>query len=133
MLNFGASKPRVKGGPPLDPHLVGCIPSTAVAIVGGCRLPRGVCPGGVCLGICPGGVCLGGVCPGMGVHLLPRGQTDICKNITFPQLLLRTVIISLNCLDYSTVILKDSSVEYCCGIVDTRLSVAAMTFKLITS
>ena len=21
MLNFGASKPRVKGGPPLDPHL----------------------------------------------------------------------------------------------------------------
>ena len=32
----------------------------------------------------------GDVCPG-GVHLPPFGQTDACENITFPQLLLRTV------------------------------------------
>ena len=61
---------------------------------------------GVCLGGClPGGVCLGGgVClrgmsdvslvgclPG-GVYFPPNRITDRCKNITFPQLLLRTVI-----------------------------------------
>ena len=39
-----------------------------------------------------GGLPEGGVCPG-GVHLPPpRGQTDTCENITFPQLLLGTVI-----------------------------------------
>ena len=37
------------------------------------------------------GVCLGDVCPG---GCLPRGQTDACENITFPQLPLRTVTIS---------------------------------------
>ena len=60
----------------------------------------GVWPGGRgCLarGLC---VCLGGVWPGVsaqggakgGVHLFSScGQTDACENITFPQLLLRTV------------------------------------------
>ena len=38
-------------------------------------MPRGCLPEG---GVCPGGV-------------PPRGQTDTCENITFPQLLLRTV------------------------------------------
>ena len=50
-----------------------------------------------------GGVCTGGVYPGAvsargrgvflpcGVYTSPRGQTDTCENITFPQLLLRTV------------------------------------------
>ena len=32
------------------------------------------------------------VCPGVGVYTPPRGQTGTCENITFPQLLLRTVI-----------------------------------------
>ena len=78
--------------------------------VQGVSVQRGVCPGGVC----PGGVCQGGVCPGEGVcpgGCLPRGclprrgglprgntpppvdrMTGSCENITFPQLLLRTVI-----------------------------------------
>ena len=65
-----------------------------------------VCPGGVCPGEClPGGstqavVCPGGVSAKRGVYPggsaqesvnLPRGQTDPCENITFPQLLLRTL------------------------------------------
>ena len=36
----------------------------------------------------------GGVCPGVSARrevYTPCGQTDICENITFPQLLLRTV------------------------------------------
>ena len=51
-------------------------------------------------GVCLGGVCLGGVCLGRCV-CLPRRvytspspvnrMTDRCKNITFPQLCLRTV------------------------------------------
>ena len=51
----------------------GCVPSAAVAISGGGvsaqgrRLPRGGLPGGC-------------------THP-PCGQTDSCKNITFPQLL----------------------------------------------
>ena len=44
--------------------------------------------GGVCLG--EGGVCLGGL---GGVHL-PHGQTDNYENITFPQLLLWTAMIT---------------------------------------
>ena len=39
-------------------------------------------------GVCPGGVCLGGVCTDPPVNRI----TDRCKNITFPQLLLWTVI-----------------------------------------
>ena len=56
-----------------------CVPSAALAVWGGCL------PGVVST---QGGVCLGGV------HLPPRGQTDTCENITFPQLLLRTVNIA---------------------------------------
>ena len=59
---------------------------------GGECLPGGGLPRG-CVYL-PGGVCPGGsVCPGA-VHLLPLfvdRQTDTCKNITFLQLLLRTV------------------------------------------
>ena len=60
-----------------------------------------VCPGGVCLvGVCPGGVCVSkGLCVSRGCVYLGRmytspmdRMTDACENITFPQLLLRTVI-----------------------------------------
>ena len=58
MLNFGASKPRVKGGP-------GSAPAREVSAQGG------VCPVG-CLsrGCLPGAVCLRGVCLGA---CLPMG------------------------------------------------------------
>ena len=101
---------------------VRCIPSIAVAVsgAGGVCLWRGVCWGlGVCLsmGCLPRGVCLGGVFLGClprvylprGVHPSgPRGRhpweseadppwieflTHACENITFPQLLLRMVIV----------------------------------------
>ena len=72
---------------------VGCVSSAAVAVFGEGCLPGGdVHPGGGCL---PGGVCLGrGVCQG-GEHLPPHRNrmADRCKNITFPQLRLRTVTI----------------------------------------
>ena len=79
---------------------------------GGCLPARGWClpSGGVCPGSLPargdlprrvsawevsaqGCVCLlGGVCLPAGGCILPLcGQTDTCENITFPQLLLRTV------------------------------------------
>ena len=58
---------------------VGCVPSAVVAV---CLGVGGVCPGG-CLS-------RGHVCPG-DVHLPPRGQTDACEFITFPQRMLRTV------------------------------------------
>ena len=75
----------------------------------GC-LPGGCLPGGVCPGDClPEGVsawravCLGGVCPGVSVLMVSGRQppmdrilTHACENITFPQLHLWTVIISLN-------------------------------------
>ena len=63
---------------------VGCVPSAAVAVSGVC-VPRGCLPVG---GGLPGGVSdIGG-----GVHLPPVDRmTDTCENITFPQLLLRTV------------------------------------------
>ena len=55
---------------------------------GGC-LPRGQGVSG--RGVLPRrGVCPAGVCP-EGVYTSPRWHTDTCKNITFPQLLLRTV------------------------------------------
>ena len=41
-------------------------------------------------GCLPGGVCPGGVFA-KGVYASSCGQTDTCENITFPQLLLRTV------------------------------------------
>ena len=52
---------------------VGCVPSAAVTVSGG-WVSRGVC-----------------VCPG-GVHPPVNRITDRCKNITFPQLRLRTII-----------------------------------------
>ena len=88
----------------------------------------GVCLGGVCLvccllggGVCPGGFCLGGCTPEVhaGIHTpsahcmlgytspLLCGLTDTCENITFPQLLLRAVIIRstilAKCVDYSSI------------------------------
>ena len=36
-------------------------------------------------------VCLAGGVSAQGVYTSPRGQTDTCENIAFPQLLLRTV------------------------------------------
>ena len=89
----------------------------AVAIGGG-GVCRGVSAQGcVCL---PhgGGVCLSGgraagvsACPGGCTIPLPCGQIDTCENITFPQLLLRTVIIiltfnhNLNLLTHSLIYL----------------------------
>ena len=55
--------------------------------------------GDVCLagkGCLPGGRCL----PGRGCTPPPCGQTDTCENITFPQLLLRTVKISPYCFSH---------------------------------
>ena len=73
---------------------VGCLPSVALAVSeGGGLLPRvsvrGCLPRG-----CPPRGCLpeGGVCPvGTPVHPVDT-MTDVCVNITFLQLLLRTVI-----------------------------------------
>ena len=58
---------------------------------GGVRL-GGVCPGGMSAG---GSACVGGYLPREGIHPQPYGQTDVCENITFPQLLLRTVEMEL--------------------------------------
>ena len=55
------------------------------------RIPIG-CPGG---GVCPGGCLPRGVCPEGGCTSPPPPWTEFlthaCKNITFPQLLLRVV------------------------------------------
>ena len=91
----------------------GCLPRgclhRGVSAWGGVCSGQGVCPGGVNLGaVCLGdrSVCLGSVCPG-GVYTpgpkadtSPRGQTDIYKNITFPQLLLRTVNINVEYINF---------------------------------
>ena len=61
---------------------------------GGC-LPRGVSAWG--RGCLPGGVCPG-MCPPRGCTPSPFGQTDTCKDITFPQLLLRMIIVELSCI-----------------------------------
>ena len=58
-----------------------------------------------------GGVCLRGVCPGA-----PCGQTDTCENITFPQLLLRTVI---------TIVL---SVTSCCDLLTDLIQRVCMIY-----
>ena len=53
---------------------------------------EGVCPGEG--GVCPGvGVIAQGISAG-GVYTSPRGQTDTSENITFPQLLLPTVMMA---------------------------------------
>ena len=65
---------------------VGCVPSAAMAI----------CGGGV---VCPGGSA-GGCVSQLVMGQTPScGQTDTCKNITFPQLLLRTVMIYITNLN----------------------------------
>ena len=72
----------------------GCV-SARGGVGGGC-LPAGSVRGG---GLCPGGgvSAQGSVCLGA-VHLPPVGRmTDACENITFPQLLLRMVIIPNVC------------------------------------
>ena len=53
-------------------------------------IPVGCVPSSGGRGVCLGGVCRGGVFRGV-AYLPPYGQTDACENITFPQLLLRTV------------------------------------------
>ena len=63
----------------------------SACLSGGC-LPRASAQGGVC----PGAVCLEGVCLSAGgVYTSPTLWTEFlthaCENITFPQLLLRTV------------------------------------------
>ena len=45
-------------------------------------------------------VCQGGV-SAQGVYTSPRGQTDTCENIAFPQLLLQTVNIKC-CTEFDT-------------------------------
>ena len=70
---------------------VWCGPSTVVAICGGGG--RCLCLGVVCQGLSlpGGGVCLPRGClPRGGVHLPPVDRQTPVKNITFPQLLLRT-------------------------------------------
>ena len=71
---------------------VGCVPSAAVAV------------GGV--SACPGGVCPvhAGIHPPKWTEFL----THACENITFPQLLLRTVIICVTILVSQTKILPAS-------------------------
>ena len=68
------------------------------------HLGVGVClGGGVQGGVCLEGVCLGGVKVGVclgGVHLHPWTEflTHAFENITFPQLLLRTVKREFSCI-----------------------------------
>ena len=80
---------------------VGCIPSAAVAVGGGggcwvsAPVHAGISVWG-CLPQCMLGYLPGGVCPvHAGIHIPPRWTeflTHAGENITFPQLLLRTVI-----------------------------------------
>ena len=84
----------------------GCLPGGGVYL-GGC-LPRwDVCRGGVCLVgvylcVWGGGGREGGVSAHVGVHpLWTEFLTHTCENITFPQLLLRTVKIVSNEMNHS--------------------------------
>ena len=72
---------------------VGCVPSAAVAV---CLVELGICTGG-------------SVCPG-GVH--PPGHIDTCENITFPQLLLRTVTRRLQWISMVTVSMMDGYITH---------------------
>ena len=100
---------------------VGCVPSAAVAVSGG-QPEWGVCRAGGCL---PRGFCRGVYTPWTQMETTPWTQRQIppgprgrypsgprgrhpppgtesqtrCKNITFPQLLLRTVAIERPCSD----------------------------------
>ena len=73
------------------------VSALGVSAQGGCLPSIVSAQGGVCLA----GVCLGGVCLGWGAY--PGGctpppvdrMTDACENITFPQLLLRMVKMSV--------------------------------------
>ena len=85
----------------------GCLPGAGGGVCPGGFLPRGVsawvvsqesvCPGGVSAwGVShSGGVCLRGVVSEHALRQTPpvNRMTDRCKNITFPQLRLRTVIL----------------------------------------
>ena len=102
--------------------LVGCVPSAAVAMsipacIGHCvsqhALGRGMYPSMHWRGGCfpRGSVCPGGVCPGWCVPQHPLRQTpplrtewltDRYKNITFPQLRLRTVKMNVVVLEWIT-------------------------------
>ena len=83
----------------------GCVPSAAVAFSGaGCVCLGNVCPGvsaqrGVCLGgVSPWGLCLPLGDGRRGIYTSPSLWTEFlthaCDNITFPQILFRTVITS---------------------------------------
>ena len=66
------------------------------------RLGWGV-SGELCPGVCVRGVSRGGVCPGGYTSpLWTEFLTHACENITFPQLLLRTVTNSCNWFPYSS-------------------------------
>ena len=92
---------------------VGCLSSAAVGVCwgegslpgGGVSAQEGVAAQGMSAwGVSAfGAVCLGGVCPGVSALGVSGRQpptdrilTHACENITFPQLHLWTVIISLN-------------------------------------
>ena len=67
---------------------------------------------------------LGGVCQEAGVHLPPVNKiTDRCKNITFPQLRLRTVKIA-RCWRYNLSLLGKNSVRFSWQFVVTKLVVS---------
>ena len=92
---IGMSKPCTTGRTTLAGYIaeqeyipVGCVSSAAMAVLEGGRGTGGVSARGVSAqeGVCPGG-CLSGVYTSP-----PDRMTDVCENITFPQLLLRTVI-----------------------------------------
>ena len=95
-----------------------CTVRSSSGLLGGCLLwgvclsrvgvfPRGLSAWGegfVCLRGLPGGVCSGGVC--IPACTGADRMTDRCKNITFPQLRLRTVILSHLCENQSWICCK---------------------------
>ena len=111
---------------------VGCVPSASVAICGeGMCLPRGVClPGGVFQGGCLPGGCLPGGCLPRGVCIpactgadtpLVDRMTDRRKNITFPQLRLRTVNMLNSKFKLNKTFLDEYAMIYSC-ITKTNLT-----------
>ena len=84
---------------------VGCILSTTVPVLG-----WGCLPGGV---VCPeGAVCLGGTCPDTPPCEQNHRQV-YCKNLTFPQLLLRTVKITFPQFHLRSVNIETSLIFQC--------------------